>query len=108
MSLQQFRQETTKPRGHSPAFKIIRVVLIIAVVLVLVGAGVFGYKILAAGNSISTANQTLFGQVSDLLFKSGNKLKGENNDRINILLMAIGGEGHDGANLTDTIMVASI
>jgi LCP family protein required for cell wall assembly len=93
---------------HSTAFKIIRVVLIIMAFLLLVGAGVFGYKILAAGNSISTANQTLFGQVSDLLFKSGNKLKGENDDRINILLMAIGGDGHDGPNLTDTIMLASI
>lgn len=28
-------------------------------------------------------------------------------DRINILLLGIGGKGHDGANLTDTILVAS-
>jgi polyisoprenyl-teichoic acid--peptidoglycan teichoic acid transferase len=35
-------------------------------------------------------------------------LKGEGDGRINILLMGIGGAGHDGADLTDTMMVASI
>ncbi|HSX24822.1 MAG TPA: LCP family protein [Candidatus Andersenbacteria bacterium] len=95
-------------KKHSKPFRIVRGLVIACVIAVLAGAGIFGYKILAAGNSISTANQTLFGQLSDLLFKSGNKLKGEQDDRINILLIAIGGEGHDGANLADTIMVASI
>lgn len=95
-------------KGHSKAFRITRAILIVLVIFILTGAGVFGYKILSASNSISTANQTIFGQLSDLLFKSGNKLKGEQEDRINILLMAIGGDGHDGPNLTDTIMIASI
>lgn len=108
MEEQSIHQKTITPRRHSKAFRIIRAVLIIVAMIVVVGAGVFGYKILAAGNSISTANQTIFGQLSDLLFKSGNTLKGEQDDRINILLIAIGGEGHDGANLADTIMVASI
>lgn len=31
----------------------------------------------------------------------------ENRDRVNILLLGMGGEGHDGAYLTDTIIVAS-
>lgn len=35
-------------------------------------------------------------------------LKGEGDGRINILLLGVGGDGHDGADLTDTIMVASI
>lgn len=37
-----------------------------------------------------------------------NKLKGEGDGRINVLLLARGGPGHDGPDLTDTIMVASI
>jgi len=37
-----------------------------------------------------------------------NQLKGEGDGRINILLLGIGGPGHDGPDLTDTIMVASI
>lgn len=37
-----------------------------------------------------------------------NMLKGEGSGRINVLLLGIGGSGHDGPDLTDTIMVASI
>lgn len=36
------------------------------------------------------------------------KLIGEAEDRINVLLVGVGGEGHEGPNLTDTLMVASI
>ncbi len=36
------------------------------------------------------------------------QLKGEGDGRINILLLGIGGPGHDGSDLTDTIMIASI
>ena len=35
-------------------------------------------------------------------------LTGQNDDRVNILLSGIGGSGHDGALLTDTIMLVSI
>lgn len=37
-----------------------------------------------------------------------NKLKGEGDGRINILVLGIGGPGHEGADLTDTIMIVSI
>jgi len=37
-----------------------------------------------------------------------NKLKGEGDGRVNILLLGRGGEGHDGPDLTDTILIASI
>lgn len=36
------------------------------------------------------------------------QLKGEGDGRVNILLLGKGGAGHDGADLTDTIIVASI
>lgn len=35
-------------------------------------------------------------------------LKGEGNGRVNILVMGVGGAGHDGPNLTDTMMMWSI
>jgi LCP family protein required for cell wall assembly len=37
-----------------------------------------------------------------------NMLKGEGEGRINVLLMGIGGKGHDGGDLTDTLMIASV
>lgn len=46
--------------------------------------------------------------VSHLMSAPDKRLAGEGADRINILLLGMGGEGHDGANLTDTIIVASI
>src|SRR5664279_3282734 len=36
------------------------------------------------------------------------KLKGEGDGRVNILVMGIGGAGHDGPNLSDTMMVMSL
>jgi LCP family protein required for cell wall assembly len=43
-----------------------------------------------------------------LVFGHETKLAGEQKDRINILLLGMGGVGHDGPYLTDTIMIASI
>ena len=37
-----------------------------------------------------------------------NRLKGEGDGRINVLLVGIGGQGHAGGDLTDTLMLASI
>lgn len=43
-----------------------------------------------------------------MLLGDGEQLSGAEDDRINFLLMGIGGAGHDGALLTDTIMLGSI
>ena len=51
---------------------------------------------------------SLVGQLRQLAQSSTEKLKGEDRDRINILLLGIGGKDHDGGLLTDTIMLASI
>jgi len=80
----------------------------IFVLLVVLSGGVFGYKILAASNKISTTERSILGQIKDLLFTQGKSLGGEKQDRINILLIAIGGEGHSGENLADTIMLLSL
>ncbi len=37
-----------------------------------------------------------------------NQLKGEGDGRVNVLLLGIGGPGHDGPDLTDTVLLASI
>ncbi|MEK7499108.1 MAG: LCP family protein, partial [Patescibacteria group bacterium] len=95
-------------KKHSTRFRTFRLLSLVIFIGGLFMAGVFGYKILAAGNSISTVKQSILGQLSDLLFKSGNELQGEKEGQINILLLAVGGEGHSGENLADTIMVASI
>lgn len=49
-----------------------------------------------------------FKQIGYLFFGTDNSLQGYSNDRINILLLGMGGAGHDGPYLTDTIILASI
>lgn len=51
-------------------------------------------------SSISTTFNTLTDDPTE-------RLIGMDEDRINILLLGIGGRGHEGANLTDTILIAS-
>ncbi len=46
--------------------------------------------------------------VKNFIFKSDPVLAGQEDDRINILLLGIGGSGHDGPYLSDTNIVVSI
>lgn len=50
----------------------------------------------------------IFGQMRHFIMSADRSLAGENTDRINIVLMGMGGEGHEGPNLTDTLMLVSI
>ena len=95
-----------RPKERNPHL-LRRFAALIVAVLVL-GGGVFGYKILAASNKISVADRSLIGQLRDLFLTSGEFLAGESDGRVNVLLIAVGGEGHRGENLADTIIVASL
>ncbi|MDP2736952.1 MAG: LCP family protein [bacterium] len=53
-------------------------------------------------------NLPIISQIKHLVESADTKLKGEDDDRINILLLGIGGKNHDGGLLTDTIMLASL
>lgn len=55
-----------------------------------------------------TAKIPFLKPVKDFIAKQEIVLNGEDNDRINILFLGIGGKNHDGAYLTDTIILASI
>ena len=71
----------------------------------LIGSVIFG-KAWLAKNKIFRG-----GGSSSTLFSTDIKpelLKGEGDGRINVLLVGIGGGDHDGANLTDSIVIASI
>lgn len=81
--------------------------IIVVLLLVAVSGGLFGYKILSASNKITVTERSLLGQLKDLLFKNKDALAGEKDDRINMLLIAVGGEGHSGEELADTIMLLS-
>lgn len=50
----------------------------------------------------------IFTRLKHFIFSKDVKLEGQRSDRINILLLGMGGVGHDGPFLTDTIIIASI
>lgn len=95
-------KSSTTPRSRRGRGVLKTLVLSLFAVLFLT-SGWFTYKIAAASGKIFTANST---GGSPLLH--GKKPKNDETARINILLLGIGGAGHDGPNLTDTIQVASI
>lgn len=69
-------------------------------ILLLVGFAGYGYlrKIFGGGGGAAALEQNV----------DPSKLRGEGDGRVNILLMGRGGIGHDGADLTDTMIVVSI
>ncbi len=75
-------------------YKKIIPIIILLIVVIFVGR-----------NILRVANFIPF--LYELSFKKDIKIKTENK-RLNILLLGVGGENHDGPNLTDTIIVASI
>jgi len=77
-------------------------------IAILVIALVFsGRVIMSSQNASDWFAGSIFNKLKHLVPSVDNKLTGEENDRINILLLGMGGEGHDGAYLTDTIILAS-
>lgn len=79
----------------------------IAVLFIFFSSFAFGRMTLS--NDINELDAfPLFNQMRRLIGSPDRKLRGEAEDRINILLMGMGGQGHEGPNLTDTIMIASI
>lgn len=50
----------------------------------------------------------LLKKISHFVFSKDIELSGQRKDRINVLLLGMGGAGHDGPYLTDTMIIASI
>lgn len=75
----------------------------------------FGWKLHSVSKKINIENENsvslgkdIKSVVSNILTARHKVLKGEEEGRINILLLGAAGEGNPGKNLTDTIMVMSI
>lgn len=80
------------------------------VALMLSITALLGYRLIAAVNTTVEGNRrvSVLTQLRHLVAHRDADLKGESRDRINILLLGIGGAGHEGPLLADTIIVASI
>lgn len=102
------------PKKSRRIFSVKRVTLGLLLLLFLTGAaygGFFAYKLYAIGKKVSAdaPHQPSFLQtIKSLATDNPINLKSADPDRINILLLGIGGKENPAPNLTDTIMVMSI
>lgn len=87
----------------------LKIILVIFIIFIAIGI-FFSYKITSVGKNIfQPENKDSFlTQISHLMLTENRKIKGEEEGRTNIALLGMGGEGHQGALLTDTIIIASI
>lgn len=76
----------------------------------IIGVIFFGTQLFKWGGKIFQNNSpfSFFSSLGQLFISSDRPVAGEDKGVVNILLLGIGGEGHEGANLTDTIILASI
>ncbi len=58
--------------------------------------------------TLKPKNIGLLASVKNFIFHSNNFLEGQQDDRVNILLLGVGGPGHDGPFLSDTSIIISI
>jgi LCP family protein required for cell wall assembly len=84
-------------------------VFVVAIALFLISGTVFGARMLTVGSGVFNGDGSdgFFAQLK-ALFGDAQPLIGENDDRVNFLLLGKGDDSHDGALLTDTIIVASL
>lgn len=89
----------------------IKLFIVVFLILTLSFGSIIVSKAMNISNKIFVGQKTSFLQKVKELIRGGSgsqTLVGENMGQINILLLGIGGEGHDGPYLTDTIILAQI
>lgn len=91
--------EAPRERGVSLFARLFLVILITGAVT----AAAFSFGV----TSSETGPGGFFGTLSRLVLSGDKPIAGEDDDRINILLTGVGGKGHEGSELTDTMIFTS-
>lgn len=95
-----------KPKKHRSKKKIVlRSFAVLLITILAIGGFLFGKGYLSLHRIFKGGSQGAAALQDNV---DPSKLRGEGDGRVNILLLGRGGEGHDGPDLTDTILIASI
>ena len=96
-------------RPKSRAYKRVKVIFAL-VLFLMVGGFAFSYNTVTIDTTFEATaeNGSLLTQIRQFIGIAPIPLEEEETDRINILLLGHGGFGHDGPELTDTIIIASL
>lgn len=93
-------EAATPKKKHRRLIKTAWLIIILAIIFT-------GKMIISGSGDDSWFNRNIINKLSHIIPADDKKLIGEEYDRINILLIGIGGKNHDGGYLADTIMLAS-
>jgi polyisoprenyl-teichoic acid--peptidoglycan teichoic acid transferase len=98
------------PKKKKGRFFFWLIIAIIVLGIAFFAAVTFAYKFYATSQKVIEANppNSFFQSIRDVANKEIRPLRGENEERINILLLGLAGENYPGENLTDSIIVASV
>ncbi len=99
-------KKTKMPKVHR--YRSTKTIAVMSAAVLGITVVFFGVKIVLATNKVITRNNTGGAPALSSGTVVPSKLKGEGDGRVNILLMGIGGAGHPGGLLSDTMMVVSI
>ncbi len=108
IDFKEMEQNLAKAKGRKG--KLFKKFTIFLIIFLITGAMVFSSQVIVSNqdNDSWFARLPIIKQIKNLVESADQKLKGEDGDRINILLLGMGGIGHEGAYLTDTIILASL
>jgi len=96
------------PEMRPGAKRVSRFVIFFIVTLLAVGGIAFSSNVIFSDTPIvSWADGTFLGHLRTLVRSADKPLAGEQDDRVNILLLGMGGKGHNGPYLTDTVILAT-
>jgi LCP family protein required for cell wall assembly len=104
-SLSRMRRRKHDKAPHRLRRVLKRTALVVGLLVVVVVGFLFAKGYLQLRHVFKGGATTVAALTADV---NPSQLKGEGAGRINILLLGIGGVGHDGPDLTDTMLVASI
>lgn len=82
-----------------------------AIIVTAVAGTCLSFQVPTGGDSVLTSDFphiSLFSALRGLIQSNDKKLTGEKEDRINLLLLGVGGTGHQGPELTDTMIFSSL
>lgn len=110
-SNQPHRVNLTATPGKPKTRSFFKFVLFIIVIGIIGLGGYVAFRASSLSSKIFVGQKTTFFQKIKQVISAGRNnvaLKGEDEGQINILLLGIGGEGHDGPYLSDTIILAQV
>ena len=98
------------PKTNHPKHVLRKILAIVVLIIVILGAAVL-FRAMDLSDKIFVGKKlSFFQKIEQVLAGSTGQIQltGEDTGQVNILLLGIGGEGHDGPYLTDTMILAQI